>query len=1313
MHQDGQLKGEILDFDVRCGSINDRGCAEYEFQHLNCRKGYYFRKLYGYHLENEYVYDESYNLTLYDCKRICWSNCSCVAYTYATQNLIGCKTYSKMRYNPSESYRDTGCFGFTKDFIEKEKKKWAWLIIGFGSLAPLISLYFVEKKFQIKDKGKIIQKLLLHKLRRLYDYIQADRNMNNELHYFTFQSISSATNNFSSTNKLGEGGFGTVYKGILVDGQEVAVKRLSRSSEQGVTEFKNETELIAKLQHTNLVRLIGCCVEKKEKILVYEYMPNNSLDFFLFDSEKKGLLDWRDRFAIINGIAQGLLYLHKFSRLRIIHRDLKASNILLDEHLNPKISDFGMAKLFSTNESETNTTRVVGTRGYMPPEYMIDGNVSTKTDVFSFGVLLIEIVSSKMNHGSYDPDHPLNLLGLAWELWNESRGLELMDQVLEDSCTHKEVMTCIHVGLLCVQHHTMDRPAMSDVIYMLTNEYMELPAPKRPAFYIERHEAKETGDDRSGNRSVNGQSVSIELGRLKTMAGGEIFRFSVLTLIFFIFFAFCYSKTDTLRQGQELKDWDELTSSNKVFSLKLFSFDTMDSAYLGIFYNKNDNNKIRNHYSYDFRNKAVWVANRNNPVPDICGRLLIDIYGKLSIISSGRSVLDLFSPSLIIRNVSAKLLDTGNLVLHELYPDGSVMRVLWQSFDYPTDTLLPGMKLGINLKTGHRWSLTSWVSYRLPASGSFTLTGDENGTDQLVILRGRNVHWMSGPWQNGRFRNTILESSVSVSDVHLYYVSNENEQSFTFLTKTYDVFPALRITESGGFAGSSSRPESGILCNCNFGPGFVKSRLENLKCRENANFYSGEDYHYPHSSGFIYTDEYEYDERHNLTLYDCKRLCWTNCTCIAYSYATKNREGCKIYRQMIYNPVEVDKVAQYYIFQGREKKKKKWIWLIIGVGSLAPLLSCYLFYKKFHLRGKTKKIRNLFMYLLRRWFRSDKKHRNINIELHYFTFQSIMSATNNFSGTNKLGEGGFGTVYKGKLGDGQEVAVKRLSKSSGQGVTEFKNETELIAKLQHTNLVRLLGCCTEKQENILVYEYMPNNSLDFYIFDPRKKGLLDWNTRFVIIDGIAQGLVYLHKFSRLRVIHRDLKASNILLDGYLNPKISDFGMAKLIGSNQSQANTSRVVGTRGYMPPEYMMEGTVSTKTDVFSFGVLLLEIVSGKMNHGSYDLEHPLNLPGYAWELWNEGRGLELMDPILEDSCSHVEVMTCIHVGLLCVQDHDTDRPTMSEVISMLTNEKMDLLEPKRPAFYIDRHELEATTDNNLENQSINGQSISILVAR
>ncbi|KAJ0983583.1 hypothetical protein J5N97_011838 [Dioscorea zingiberensis] len=241
-------------------------------------------------------------------------------------------------------------------------------------------------------------------------------------------------------NKLGEGGFGPVYKGQLADGKEIAVKRLAKTSVQGSDEFKNEVMLIAKLQHRNLVQLIGCCIHGEERMLVYEYMPNRSLDAFLFDKSKGALLDWQARHQIIMGIARGLLYLHQDSRFRIIHRDLKASNILLDKEMNPKISDFGMARIFGGDETEVNTEKF----GYMSPEYAMDGIFSVKSDVFSFGVLVLEIISGKKNRGIYLSDPKLNLLG------------------------RKE--------------RPEDRPTMSSVVLMLGSESVTLPNPRQPGF---------------------------------------------------------------------------------------------------------------------------------------------------------------------------------------------------------------------------------------------------------------------------------------------------------------------------------------------------------------------------------------------------------------------------------------------------------------------------------------------------------------------------------------------------------------------------------------------------------------------------------------------------------------------------------------------------------------------------------------------------------------------------------------------------------------------------------------------------------------
>ncbi|KAF3948166.1 hypothetical protein CMV_025802 [Castanea mollissima] len=201
---------------------------------------------------------------------------------------------------------------------------------------------------------------------------------------FNFTTVATATNKFSPANVIGAGGFGPIYKGRLCNGQDIAVKRLSKNSRQGLEEFKNEVVLIAKLQHRNLVKLLGYCVEGDEKMLIYEYMPNKSLDCCIFE-QNDNLLAWPKRFDIIIGIVRGLLYLHQDSRLQVIHRDLKASNILLDINLNPKISDFGLARTFVRDESEVKTDRVVGTYGYMSPEYAVDGRFSVKSDVFSIG----------------------------------------------------------------------------------------------------------------------------------------------------------------------------------------------------------------------------------------------------------------------------------------------------------------------------------------------------------------------------------------------------------------------------------------------------------------------------------------------------------------------------------------------------------------------------------------------------------------------------------------------------------------------------------------------------------------------------------------------------------------------------------------------------------------------------------------------------------------------------------------------------------------------------------------------------------------
>ncbi|KAL7102370.1 hypothetical protein ACP275_08G116200 [Erythranthe tilingii] len=333
-----------------------------------------------------------------------------------------------------------------------------------------------------------------------------------------------------------------------------------------------------------------------------------------------------------------------------------------------------------------------------------------------------------------------------------------------------------------------------------------------------------------------------------------------------------------------------------------------------------------------------------------------------------------------------------------------------------------------------------------------------------------------------------------------------------------------------------------------------------------------------------------------------------------------------------------------------------------------------------------------------------------NIDVPFYNLDVILSATDNFSDANMLGRGGFGPVYKGKFPGGSEIAVKRLSSFSGQGIEEFRNEVILIAKLQHRNLVRLLGYCITEKEKILLYEYMPNRSLDAFIFDQSNGLILDWNQRYNIILGIARGLLYLHQDSRLRIIHRDMKTSNILLDEDMNPKISDFGLAKIVEGKETEASTNRVVGTYGYMSPEYALDGKFSIKSDVFSFGVVMLEIISGKKNTGFYNPQQVLNLLGYAWGLWIENKAIELVDPVVVESCEECEVIKCINVGLLCVQEDPNDRPSMSTVVVMIGSENTNSIPfPTKPAFVVRRHHSSTSSSTSTKPDTISSNLLTV----
>ncbi|KAJ9537851.1 hypothetical protein OSB04_030584 [Centaurea solstitialis] len=762
---------------------------------------------------------------------------------------------------------------------------------------------------------------------------------------------------------------------------------------------------------------------------------------------------------------------------------------------------------------------------------------------------------------------------------------------------------------------------------------------------------------------------------------------------------------------------DKLVSKSGKFTLGFFE---TDHSYLGIW------------HSHDVQSRKVWVGNPNAPIKSTSGTHALSIdpkTGNLIIVVGGKTLMNLTdlqagpNPSL-----TTTLEDNGNFLLINAVDTS----ILWQSFDHPTNILLPGMKLGSNMKTSHTLTLTSWLSDQISDSGAFILSWEpmEEASQRLTIRRRGKPYWTSGNLYNQTFQYMFeLNYPNSQSRYNLTSIYNNEERYFMYEYEgSEDDLHMWILTPKGQILdGNQNTVWTPEFCyGYNSGDGCIESSL--IQCRREVDYFS-------ENNGDFAPDMTKYivDDNSSLSISDCFVKCWNDCTCAGFANSTSNGTGCAIWsgsNSFMVNPRN-SSTLKYVISQNaiipstgnRTEKKKNWRWILLSVAIPLVCVSLGILWyinKRKHQREEYERRQRdeYFLELTASESFMDVHQLEGNggngKDLSLFSLVSILAATNDFSVENKIGQGGFGPVYKGKLHDGREIAVKRLSRTSGQGLVEFKNELILIAKLQHTNLVRVLGCCIHKEEKMLIYEYMPNKSLDFFLFDENRRGEMDWPKRYNIIEGIAQGLLYLHKYSRMRVIHRDLKANNILLDEGMNPKISDFGMARIFKQNETEAMTNRVVGTYGYMPPEYAMEGTFSIKSDIFSFGVLLLEIVTGRRNSSFVHLDRTFNLIEYAWELWRQGDALRLMDSTLGSTCVVQQFLRTVQVALLCVQESATDRPTTSDMISMLLNDTTLLPTPKKPAFVIRREETRSTSgESGPKDYSINNVTITDMDGR
>ncbi|KAL5797556.1 hypothetical protein ACOSQ2_002376 [Xanthoceras sorbifolium] len=744
-------------------------------------------------------------------------------------------------------------------------------------------------------------------------------------------------------------------------------------------------------------------------------------------------------------------------------------------------------------------------------------------------------------------------------------------------------------------------------------------------------------------------------------------------LVLFLFLNIQFSKgSDTLSPGQSLSGNQTLTSAGGIFELGFFTPGNSQNYYIGIWYKTLPNQTV------------VWVANRKEPLSDPFSsefKLLED--GNLVLLNqSGAAVWSTNSSSKVLNSTIAKLFDNANFIISNALDSSGV---IWQSFDQPTNHWLPGGKLGYRKLTNGEFNLISWRSPENPAPSLFSLEIDKNGTSHLLMWNGTKPYWTSGEW-TGKIFTLVPEIQSNFYVTNITYVSNENESYFTYASAIPNALTRFKLDitgqlrqyvwqkDFGGWRLFWTRPSQQCEVYAFCGPFSVCNQKEEPLCvcmkgfePKKPNNWEAED----HTDGCVRRVPLQCDGKEkdrflvmgNMffpvnseslaveSVEECESACLSNCSCNAFAYDN----GCLIWKGDLLNlqlVVSDDKIGRDVhlrisksdLIQTRVKPKKKTA-LIVSAAIAGFCIVCAL----------------VLVILWRR--RSVGLLEGLEDSLVLFKYRQLRRATNNFS--EKLGEGAFGSVFRGTLSNATAIAVKEL-KDLQQGEKQFHTEVKTVGMIQHINLVRLRGFCAEASKRFLVYEYMPNGSLESLLFRKSSK-ILDWQTRYTIATGTARGLAYLHEKCRDCIIHCDIKPENILLDAEYNPKVADFGLAKLMGREFSRVLTT-MRGTRGYLAPEWISGEAVTAKADVFSYGMLLLEVISGRRNseqlESGFDGYFPLLV---ANTVQNGEDVIGLLDDRLEGNAIIEELSRACKVACWCMQNDEKDRPTMGQVVQIL----------------------------------------------
>uniref|UniRef100_A0A0D9UWI5 non-specific serine/threonine protein kinase n=1 Tax=Leersia perrieri TaxID=77586 RepID=A0A0D9UWI5_9ORYZ len=1160
---------------------------------------------------------------------------------------------------------------------------------------------------------------------------------------YKYSELKKITKSFE--DELGEGGCGVVFKGSLEDSRTVAVKLL-KASKGNREDFLNEVMSISRTSHVNIVSLLGFCLEGPKRALVYEYMPNGSLEKYIYSESSKLAAGWEMLLKIAIGIARGLEYLHQGCNTRIIHFDIKPRNILLDHEFCPKIADFGLAKLCHLNESILSMAEARGTIGFIAPEVFSRGFgvVSTKSDVYSYGMLLLEMVKGRNN-----------LKGIAGNFsetffphWVYDRLVSEMQYCEVGHGTEEIVRKMTIVGLWCIQMTPETRPSMSRVIEMLERSISELEMPPKPflcspihstnvssiksvnfmillllllllllcsslsliAAAIIRAEADQSGSECSprtcGNLTISypfgfvpEQETDTKCGR----PGFEVhcsnntpflgyyrrkYRFQILDI-------FYGNGSLIVADVHKLDDFQNSTSKG------CHVMTTNTSSKVGLPFSVSSVNLNLIFYNCTAAAATATAVRRDGGIVEtkcLGGNTLVRVGGHYSD-SSSDGQFSVEGCGVTVVPVMGASGEVNASRYEELISDGFLLT--WQP-PSGKSVEMPPLQLLLLLVT------ITFLILPAPASSSRHGCSPTSSCGDLTISY---PFWLEQPGQppcgsppfqlNCNGSRAYLTRSVygayRVVNIftgnNSFHVVDENLQ-----LQTGCPAPGFNISDGiwqAPFIISKSNSKLHFLsCNRSLPVSPPGYRLQS--CDNNFSFVrlaagDGDELHGGIPLGCNFTvvpilerpnesrDGYVGSMRGGFLLEwavvsgDCPQCVDSGGEC---TYGDKMKFACNCSDGM-----HPDKCGEFersqdtpLHFAGKSRRSRLKLILIVSMSATASLiLTCLVWITCRHKENGS-------FFTLHKYVANESKIEEIlkgynSLAPKRYNYSELKKITGSFK--DKLGQGGYGMVFKGILQDGRMVAVKLLTGTKGNG-EEFLNEVISIGRTSHVNIVSLLGFCLQGSKRALVYEYMVNGSLDKYIYSEELKNVVGWEKLRQIAIGIARGLEYLHCRCNTRIIHFDIKPQNILLDGDFCPKVADFGLAKLCHLKDSALSMAEARGTIGFIAPEVFSRGfgVVSTKSDVYSYGMLLLELVGGK--------RHANETTSHSSETYFPNR---IYDCLVKDLQTHV-VMTEVEeitklmtiVGLWCIQTNPGNRPSISRVIEMLENNINELEVPPKP---------------------------------